>query len=276
MSQKYFVKLQLGNKSYGPTKVSTEGCKDVDDFINAIRASPQLPCGNGVIRLFESDGVTEIDPQTPVSELKEVPWKPMLVTVQELPLRPPSGSFKKQLTYKGLGVEASCRKYFDALARKLALYYRFKWGTDDDNEYPTFGDVLHAYKNGAWSFIYRQQTYTERPDESGFTRVGSQVPILSIRLPDLFDKDEWVKLKQWNRKTNSRIHDADLPKTSTGKYFVVIPHADYTDETILFFKTIGVKGHLYDHESRLEVKDEDDLSGSSSSDSGSPNNEKKL
>jgi hypothetical protein len=88
--------------------------------------------------------------------------------------------------------------------------------------------------------------------------------------------DEWAKLKEWNQKTNSRIHDADLPKTSTGKYFVIIPHADYNDKTISFFKTIGVKGHLYDNESKLEVKDEDDLSGSSSSESGSPDKEKKM
>jgi hypothetical protein len=199
-----------------------------------------------------------------------------VVTVDELPTPAPSGSSKKQLTYKGLGVESSCRKYFDALARKLALYYRFKWGPDDDNDYPTFGDVLHAYKKNEWNFVYRQQTYAERTDESGFTQVSKQAPIFSIRLPDLFDEDEWLKLKEWNQKTNSRIHDADLPKTSTGKYFVIIPHADYNKETISFFKTIGVKGHLYDNESKLEVKDEDDLSGSSSSESGSPIMEKKL
>ena len=45
--------------------------------------------------------------------------------------------------------------------------------------------------------------------------------------------------------------------------FVIIPHAGYNKETISFFKTIGLKGDLYDNESKLEVKDEDDLSGSS-------------
>jgi hypothetical protein len=62
-------------------------------------------------------------------------------------------------TYKRLGVEASCMKYFDALGLKLALFYRFKWGPEDDNGYQTFGDVLFAYKNNAWNFIYRQQSY---------------------------------------------------------------------------------------------------------------------
>jgi hypothetical protein len=81
----------------------------------------------------------------------------------------------------GIGtlMEASCRKYFDALARKLALYYRFKWGPDDDNDYPTFGDVLYAYKKNEWNFVYRQQIYAERTDGS------KQAPVFSIPLPDL-------------------------------------------------------------------------------------------
>ena len=273
-----FVQLVLGTKIY-KDRVSTDGCSYVADFIKVIRASPQLPIGNGILTLFQPDGTTEIDPGEVIEKLNEFavgPWSPLVVTVEELPIPAPIGSSKKQLTYKGLGVEASCRKYFDALARKLALFYDFQWGPEDDNDYPTFGDVLFAYKNQQWSHRYRKKSYAERTDESGFTQVAAPVPILSVPLPDLFDADEWVKLKEWNQKTNSRIHDADLPKTSTGKYFVIIPHADYNQGTIEFFKTIGVKGHLYDNGSKLEVKDEDDLSGSSSSESGSPDKDKKM
>jgi hypothetical protein len=68
-----------------------------------------------------------------------------------------------------------------------------------------------------------------------------------------------VKLRKWNQKTISGILDADVAKTSTEKYFVVIPHADYNEETISIFKIIGVKGRLHAHESQLEVKDENDL-----------------
>jgi hypothetical protein len=254
----HFIQLALGNKTY-KNKVSTEGCADVSEFKDAIKNKlPHLLNGYDAaqLTLFQPDGTTEIDPETLVTDLKEIHWKPMVVTVEELPVQPAAGSTRKQLTYKGLGVEASCRKYFDALARKLALFYRFKWGPEDDNGYPTFGDVLFAYKNSAWNFIYRQQSYAVRTDESGFTQVAAQVPILSVSLPELFDKVEWTKLKEWNQKTNSRIYDADLPKTSAGKYVVIIPHADYNEETISFFKTIGVKGRLYDNESKLEVKDE--------------------
>jgi hypothetical protein len=268
MTTLHFVKLVLGNKNY-KEQVSTDGCSNVSGFRAAIKKklSPLLDSyATAQLVLCQPDGITEIHPATAVKDLTEIPWKPMVVTVDELPIPAPIGSSKKQLTYKGIGVEASCRKYFDALARKLALFYRFKWGQDDENDYPTFGDVLFAYKNNAWNFICRQKSYAERTDESGFTQVAAPVPILSVRLPDLFDADEWVKLKEWNQKTNSRIHDADLPKTSTGKYFVIIPHADYNQETIQFFKTIGVKGKLYDNGSKLEVKDE----------SGLPDKDKKM
>ena len=69
------------------------------------------------------------------------------------------------------------------------------------------------------SHRYRKKSYTERTDESGFTQGSNQARIFSIRLPDLFDKDEWQKLKERNQKTKSRIHDADLPKNMHWKVF---------------------------------------------------------
>ena len=277
----YFVNLVLGDNKY-KSHVSTDGCTYVDDFKSAIKSkfSPLLDSfAAAQLTLFQPDKTTEIDSGEFIEKLNEFsvgPWNTLVVTVLELPIPARIGSSKKQRTYKGLGVEASCRKYFDALARKLALFYDFQWGPGDENDYPTFGDVLFAYKKQQWSHRYRKKSYAERTDESGFTQVAAPVPILSARLPDLFDAGEWVKLNEWNQKTNSRIHDADLPKTSTGTYFVIIPHADYNQETIEFFKTIGVKGKLYDNRGMLEVKDEDDLSGSSSSESGSPDKVKNM
>ncbi|KAI3655861.1 hypothetical protein MP638_001790 [Amoeboaphelidium occidentale] len=228
----HYVQLKLGNKSY-KDKVSTEGCSDVGDFRGAIKnkfSHLLAAYDTAQLTLHQPDGITEIDPQTSVADLKEIPWKPMVVTVEELPALPPAGSSKKQLTYKELGLRLPAGK--------------------DYNDNPTFADVLFAYKNNEWSNRYRKKSYAERTDESGFTNVAEQVPFLAVRLPDLFTKDEWAKLKEWNQKTNSRIHDADLPKTSTGKYFLIIPHADYNEETISFFKTIGAKGHLYDNGSK--------------------------
>jgi hypothetical protein len=71
------------------------------------------------LTLFQSDGTSQIDPETPDTDLKEIPWKPMVVTVEELPIPANIKSSKKQLTYKGMSTEASCRKYLDAIANEI-------------------------------------------------------------------------------------------------------------------------------------------------------------
>jgi hypothetical protein len=267
----HYVQLTLGTKTY-KDKVSTQGCADVADFRGAIKNkfSPDLDSyGPHHLTLFQPDGTTEIDPETPVTNLKEIPWKPMVVNVLELPLPAPNGSSKKQLTYKGMSTEASCRKYFDALAKNLALYYQFKWGLDGKSKYPTFGDVLFAYDKNEWDYQYEFQSTKDNDD---FTGVPQKVPKLNVPLPELFDErvsKEWTKLKEWNQKTNSRIHDARLP-TDKGKAFIILPTAEYNDETVRFFKRIGAKGKLFTYEDDLIVKDEAELSGSGSETSSSP------
>ena len=49
----------------------------------------------------------------------------------------------------------------------------------------------------------------------------------------LFEEAEWKKLKEWNQKTNDRIHDAALPTTKSGKYFI-LPPSDDIEDTINF------------------------------------------
>ncbi|KAI8896931.1 hypothetical protein BC833DRAFT_527678, partial [Globomyces pollinis-pini] len=247
----HFVKLVLGNKNY-KEQVSTDGCSNVAAFRGAIKSkfSPDLDSyAPHHLTLFQPDGTSQIDPETPVTDLKEIPWKPMVVTVEELPIPVPIGSSKKQLTYKGLGVEASCRNYFDALAAKLALFYKFDWGVD--SSFPTIGDTL-----------------AERTNEVGYVEPPTKVPKLPIPLPELFDQNEWKKIKELNRKTTDRIHDTTLPKEK-GKFFIILPTAEFNDETVRFFKRIGVKGKLFAYEEDLIVKDEAELSGSGSEASSS-------
>jgi hypothetical protein len=196
-----------------------------------------------------------------------------VVTVDELPVQAPIGSSKKQLTYKGLGDEASCRKYFDALAAKLALFYKFDWGVD--SSFPTIGDVFKAINEPNWKYQKRQKTLAERTNEVGYVEPPTKVPKLPIPLPELFDQNEWEKIKELNRKTTDRIHDATLPKEK-GKFFIILPTAEFNDETVRFFKRIGVKGKLFAYEEDLIVKDEAELSGSGSEASSSPDKEKKL
>ncbi|KAI9351530.1 hypothetical protein BDR26DRAFT_851231 [Obelidium mucronatum] len=133
----HFVKLVLGNKNY-KEQVSTDGCSNVSDFRGAIKNKyPHLLNSYDAAQLT---GTTEIDPETPVTDLKKIPWKPMVVTVEELPIPAPIGSSKKQLTYKGMSSEASCRKYLDAIANEIFVIYDF----DKAYKKPTMGDLLAA------------------------------------------------------------------------------------------------------------------------------------
>jgi len=276
----HFIQLKLDKKTY-KAKVSTEGCSDVDDFKSAIKTKlPHLLAAYDAaqLTLLQPDGNTEIDPGESITKLNEFnvgPWTPLVVTVDELPIPAPSGSSKKQLAYKGMSTEASCRKYLDALARQLAIYYKFKWGKDDEkrNDYPTFGDVLFARRKKKWSYRYDEVLAT---DEEGFTPVTpKKIPKLDIPLSDLFSADEWKRLDELNDLTNERIHDADIPK-SHGKSFVIVPENDYNQETIDFIKSVAVKAKLFTDEKKLDVRNESYLSGSSSSASGSPDKDKKM
>ena len=278
MTTLHFVKLVLqGNKNY-KEQVSTEGCSNVADFRGAIkkRLSPLLDLyATAQLVLCQPDGITEIHPATAVKDLKEIPWKPMVVTVLELPIPAPRGSSsKKQLTYKGMSAEASCRLYFDVLAAKLALFYKFDWGVD--YSFPTICDVFKAINEPNWEYHTRRKTLEERINQEGCLEQPTEVPLLATPLPELFDEDEWKRIKELNRNTTERIHDARLLPTDKGKAFIVLPSAEFNIETIRFFKRIGVKGKLLASEDDLIVKDEAELSGSGSKASSSPDKEKKL
>jgi hypothetical protein len=260
----HYVQLKLGNKSY-KDKVSTEGCFDVGDFRGAIKnkfSRLLAAYDTAQLTLREPDGLTEIDPQTSVADLKEIPWKPMVVTVEELPAPAPAGSSRKQLTYKGMTTEASCRKFLDALAIEIYFDYDFP----KTYKKPTMGDVLAA-KDGqvgkpenaapgvAW-WAYRK--------ENGIQLTTTPLPsILSVR--------QWDLLKSLNRDTTKRIHDAQLPRTSSQKPFIILPHKKFTtNEYVDDLKSIATTIGVVLAEDELVVKDESELSGSLSSDAGSP------
>jgi hypothetical protein len=139
----HFVQLALGNKAYR-TKVSTEGCSDVDDFRDAIKKkfSPELDSyAPHHLTLLQPHGTTEIDPGEAIAKLNEFnvgPWTPLVVTVDELPIPGPTGSYKKNTA--GMSTEASCRKYLDALAIEIYFDYDFP----KTYKKPTMGDVLAA------------------------------------------------------------------------------------------------------------------------------------
>jgi hypothetical protein len=117
----HFIQLRPGSKTF-KSKVSTGGCTDVDDFRRAIQKkfAPDLDFYDiPQLVLFQPDGITQIDPQTPVTELKEIPWNPMVVTVKEFPKE------SCKITYRGMTIETSCKKFLDALALEVYFDYDF-------------------------------------------------------------------------------------------------------------------------------------------------------
>ena len=79
-----------------------------------------------------------------------------------------------------------------------------------------------------------------------------------------------------NVDTTQRIHDATLPRTSSQKPFVIIPHSKFTTEYVGSLKHIAAIAGVVLEEDDLVVKDESDLSGRSSSEPGSPDKDKKM
>ena len=269
----HFVRLALGNRTY-KDKVSTEGCSDVADFRAAIKA--QFPKQlNGYeaneLVLFQPDGTTEIDPGETIAKLNEFnvgPWTPLVVTVEKSPTPAPLGSSKKQLTYKGMSTEASCRKYLDALAIEIYFDYDFP----KTYKKPTMGDVLAA-RDGQFGKPKEEAkgvAWWDYKKENG-------IQLTNTPLPSLLSVQQWDLLKSLNRDTTKRIHDAQLPRTSSQKPFIVLPHTKFTKiEYVDALKSIAAIIGVVPTEDDLIVKDESDLSGSSSAESGSPDKDKKV
>ena len=270
MTTLHFVKLVLGSKIY-KQKVSTEGCADVDDFKGAIKNkfSPELDSyASHHLTLLQPDGTTEIDPGEVIEKLNEFavgPWSPWVVKVDELPIPAPRGSSKKQLTYRGMSTETSCRKYLDALA--IEIYFDYDFPTAYTK--PKMSDVLAA-KDAKQGRPSQLRDDSRRPLWWDYkTKDGIQHT--TTPLPSRLSARQWDRLKSLNCDTNDRIHDYQLPKTSTQKPFIVLPHAKFTTkEYVDDLQSIAAIFRVVTDKSELIVKDESDLSVSSSSESGSP------
>ena len=257
------TKLWVKFKSNNAVKVSTEECQDVDDFIKACKKElPHLLGSYDSAQLVLSttaDG-TPLQPDDAIPA-QNTAKAPLFITATDTSFR--LKPFRQE-RYKKLSVEASCRKYLDAIATKLSSFYEFDYRHKGG---PTIGDVLAA-KDGAegedWDIRKAKRTH-QQTDEDGFTvEIRKGQPLAKDRLPDLYTVDEWDKISKFNKKTTKRVHDGQLPHLSNGKPYIVIPHSEFTEEMISFLKNIGVKATLFSSPDDLEVKDEDVLSEGSS------------
>jgi hypothetical protein len=256
-------KLWVKFKPNNATQVSTQECFNVDDFIEQCKKKLSHllgPYDSAQLSLSTADGGPPLEPDYPIPA-QNTAQAPLFITVTVT--SPRLKSFRQQ-RFKTMSVEASCRKYLDAIALKLAGYYEFHFSFKSG---PTIGDVLTA-RNGKegedWAF-HRAIKNSHQIDEDGFTvEIKRGQPLTNVKLPEIYTVEEWDKISSFNKKTTKLVHSGTLPSLSNGKPYIVIPHSEFTEEMIFFLKTIGVKATLFSSPDDLVVKDEDALSEGSS------------
>jgi hypothetical protein len=287
MATKRFLNVRYGVK---PTRVNTTDMEDISEVITAIAnfykdsiSSPER------IQLWHKTDTED----TLIEDLDEIPDEYYLkvknggpsLTIVLLPSPTPSRQASeisleqrndylitaednsrkssRLLTTRKMSVEDSCRKYLDAIAKRLAEFYefdyRFKGGA-------TIGDILSA-KDGVegidWDIRKAKKTHYQTDDENFTVQILKGTPLTKDKLSDLYSPDEWDKISKFNTKTTKRVHDGQLPHLSNGKPYIIIPHSEFNEEMISFLKIIGVKATLFSSPDDLEVKDEDSISDSS-------------
>jgi hypothetical protein len=151
-----------------------------------------------------------------------------------------AASIKKPRRHKGMSAEASSEKVLDAVAQKLANLYDFDFRHGD---FPTIGDVFDAIRSNDWEF-----------------RLKRGRPLTDVELPNYFAKEEWEALEELHERTYRRLHDGNIPTTSEGKPYLILPHAIFTGDQVNELKDIATKANLVGEPSELEVHDEDESS----------------
>jgi hypothetical protein len=139
MSQKLWVSYVTPAKTFGPTRVSIDGCEYVDDLLTEIKKESQLSIPSKTpITLFQPDGTTEIKPTDTIQSLVNMGKDadaPLVVKTTAV------GKSNRLVTTRKMSVEASCRKYLNAIAKRLAEFYEFNYRFKSG---ATIGDVLEA------------------------------------------------------------------------------------------------------------------------------------
>ncbi|KAI3648625.1 hypothetical protein MP228_006479 [Amoeboaphelidium protococcarum] len=260
MSQKIWVQHKTASKTYGPTKITIDGLNDVDDLIKEIRKETQLNIPqNTLITVYQADGKTEFD-------VGDSPFKQLEGNSGLNPLTVQTASVlasSRQVTTRRMSVDASCRKYLDAIAKRLAEFYDFSYRFTSG---ATIGDVLEA-KDGVegedWDIRKARKTRHQVDVDGDVVLINKGQPLSETKLPDIYTAEEWGRISKLNEKISARVHNGTLCSTSNGKAYIIIPHSEFTEEMIQFLKSIGVKASLFSSPDDLEVKDEDCLSDSS-------------
>ncbi|KAL4115055.1 hypothetical protein PRIC2_013950 [Phytophthora ramorum] len=154
-----------------------------------------------------------------------MPGEKEIRVLVELPTQRQPASIKRQRRHRGLGSNASCIEFLDAVVRQHAVLYDFDFYFLD--EVLTMGNVLHAVKRRARMF-----------------RMKKGKLLTDIALSGYFSMEELKALKNPDQFTTRRIYDGKVPTTSNGEPYIILPHDMFSDEKVNKLKNITAKANV--------------------------------
>ena len=157
----------------------------------------------------------------------------------------------RQPRYKALAVESTCRKFLDALARRIRELYEFP--TPDEKL--TIGQVLHIKNTKKWSFKKAAKDMTFQEENGTVRRIRKGNNIMTTPLTHLFSSDirtqgglvrygEWTRISHFNNAINVRIHEAKVPTAQSGSYYVMLP-SDMAHDMGTFLQKVAARVDMF-------------------------------
>ncbi|KAK6092411.1 hypothetical protein MT418_007353 [Batrachochytrium dendrobatidis] len=210
MTQKHFVQLKLGSKTYQPARVSAESCESVYDFLSAIKTTtfPRVLKQYDVAELvlFEADGTTKISAMDSINQLdeKKMPLVAVVepVEVQVEAAEKPAISITRHQDYKHSKAVHSSRSYLTTIAVELDKIYPIPGCKSKGKRCVTIDDVF-------------EKAYEANPEPK------PQFKNRYKRLNDFYTTDEWNILEELNNAVNPKLHSV-LPVLFDGHFKEVI------------------------------------------------------
>lgn len=239
----------LGIKTFEITKISAEGCSDVDDFKESIKAkfSRKLKAYDSYeLILFETDGTTKISAMDSIDQLNEEKM-PFYAVVEPVEVEVESTeklavSITRHQNYKHSKAVHSSRSYLTSIAVELDKIYPISVRKSKAKRYVTIGDVLGE--------AYETNPEPKSPFKSRYKRLN-----------DFYTIDEWNILEELNTAVTPKLHSVlEVLLDGHSKEAILPIEVSHLGPG---YQRIEKKSNVVSDASHLIVKNEDSISGGS-------------
>jgi hypothetical protein len=252
--QKLWILLKSNDSAVvnKPVKVPTDGCQDVDDFIDAVKKKLSNELGTVdpnriTLHLTKDSPALEPDDPLPVQNTKQTA---LVVSVPPPASAAPTISARRHMDYKHSKAIHSSRTFLTSIAVELSKIYRIScFSSGPKNRIVTFGHIT-------------QEAYGENPEPMpAFKNKYS-------RLNNFFTVHEWNTLEDLNDCVNPQLHST-LPVGTDGKTKELILPIAFS-HLAPDYQRLAEKTNVVVSALDLIVKNEGSVSG------GSPDSDKQL